>query len=172
MTAEQFEAFIKHAYWGLDMILDAAAELSEAEFRARPLTGVQSVQATLIHMLGFETFWGGILQGEQRADQPTAEEVRARDPDLAALRKTWAPVREEWLGFVATATPEQLNAQLEVKGPDKNEYQPRARLVLSQFVQHQGQHRSELAALVSQYGHSPGEFDWWDFEQIPRKGES
>ncbi len=168
MTAEQFEAFIKHAYWGLDMILDAAEELSEAEFRARPLTGVQSVQETLIHMLGFEIFWGAILQGEEMQERRDP----SRDPDLAALREAWMPVREKWLGFIATATPEQLNAQLEVKGPDENEYQPRARRALSQFVQHQGQHRSELAALVSQYGHSPGEFDWWDFEPIPRKDES
>jgi len=30
-------------------------------------------------------------------------------------------------------------------------------------VQHQGQHRSKLAVLISAMGESPGEFDLWDF---------
>jgi uncharacterized damage-inducible protein DinB len=35
--------------------------------------------------------------------------------------------------------------------------------ILAQFVQHQGQHRSELAVLATHLGRSPGEFDWWDY---------
>lgn len=46
---------------------------------------------------------------------------------------------------------------------DGTNHVPPSRHVLSQFVQHQGQQRSELAVIVSVMGESPGEFDLWNF---------
>lgn len=46
---------------------------------------------------------------------------------------------------------------------DGTNHVPPSRHVLSQFVQHQGQHRSELAVIVSALGESSSEFDLWNF---------
>jgi uncharacterized damage-inducible protein DinB len=57
---------------------------------------------------------------------------------------------------------EDLDAPLAVSIFDARYRTTRAN-ILSQFVQHQGQHRSELAVMASTFGHSPGEFDWWNY---------
>ena len=70
------------------------------------------------------------------------------------------------MDYMRTLTPERLDGEISVPGET---HRPRVRRVLAQFVQHEGQHRSELAALASHFGRSPGPFDWWDFEPIARE---
>ena len=85
MSRDQFEAFVRHAYWGLDKLFESLAELSEEEFHAAPLAGVRSAHDTLVHTLGFQTFWGPVLRGVS----PAGEGASAGPQDLATLRERW-----------------------------------------------------------------------------------
>ena len=108
--------------------------LQDCRFRERP-GGL--AEAVLWHLLRFQSFWGPVLRGEApvAAGEPPGEVV--------SLRERWAPVRAGGLAFAAGLTEAGLEARVAVPGEAE---QPRVRRVLSQFVQHEGQHRSELAA--------------------------
>ena len=75
-----------------------------------------------------------------------------------------APIRQGWLDYLANLPDELLDEPFEVQLGDARYRVTRAQ-ILSQYVQHQGQHRSELAVFASTFGHSPGEFDWWNYLQ-------
>lgn len=155
MSARHFEAFIQHAYWGLDKIL-AALEQTPARLNEQVSVGAATPRKTLRHMYAFERGFLAGLHGEAASFSDPAPE------DLEELRAAWAPVRQGWLDYISTVSDELLDEPFEVQLGDERYRTTRAN-VLSQFVQHQGQHRSELAVMASTFGHSPGEFDWWDY---------
>ncbi len=155
MTARHFQGFIEHAYWGLDKIL-AALEASPDRLDEQVSTGAETPRSTLRHMFAFERgFLARLNGGDGSSNDPAPE---ALDELIAA----WAPVRQGWLDYIQALPDEQLDEPFELRLWDERYRTTRAN-VLSQFVQHQGQHRSELAVMASTFGHSPGEFDWWDY---------
>lgn len=166
MTVAQFQRFIDHAYWGLDQLLDALEAGTAEEFASTPLTGLRSPREILVHMLGFERFWGSPLHGTDSVEKLDLESIDS----VAALREQWDPVREAWLSFMAGLSDAWLDEKVTIETPQRGKFEPELRRVLSQFVQHQGQHRSEVAALATALGHSPGEFDWWDYEEARGAG--
>lgn len=155
MTTTHFSAFIDHAYWGLDKLLDALEPLTDDELDRDLLAGAMSARQILLHMYRFEAGWLARLNGD--APPPPHEFA-----DLASLRTAWEPVRQGWRDYVAALTEDQLNASFTVSFGNES-FSPARHQAISQFVQHQGQHRSELAIIASTFGRSPGEFDWWDY---------
>jgi uncharacterized damage-inducible protein DinB len=155
MSVGHFRSFIDHAYWGLDELLDAL-EQSPDRLDEEVLVGAQTPRTTLRHMFAFERGFLARLEGR---------DTQFRDPtpeDLAELRAQWEPIRQGWRDLLDSLSDEDLDAPLEVSLFDARYRTTRAN-ILSQFVQHQGQHRSELAVMASTFGHSPGEFDWWNY---------
>lgn len=155
MATVQFGAFLDHAYWGLGKLLDALEPLSDDELDREVMAGAVPGRMILRHMLGFETGWLARLTGDERLPAP---EVATID----ALREAWVPVEAGWRSYVAGLSDGDLERSITVSFGAES-FSPRIDQVLSQFVQHQGQHRAELAVIASTFGRSPGEFDWWDY---------
>jgi|APSaa5957512535_1039671.scaffolds.fasta_scaffold136284_2 uncharacterized damage-inducible protein DinB len=157
MTTAHFTAFIDHAYWGLDKLFDALEPLTDDELDREVMAGAMPARHILLHMYRFEAGWLARLNGD---DPPPPEDFA----DLASLRTAWEPVQQGWRDYVAGLSEEELGASFTVSfGNDS--FSPARHQAISQFVQHQGQHRSELAIITSTFGRSPGEFDWWDYLQ-------
>ena len=154
MSAQSFRAFVQHAYWGLDKILEAL-EQSPDRLDEAVSEGAQTARTTLRHMYMFERGFLARLRGGDSPTDPSPE-------DFEELRAAWEPVRQGWLDYVGSLSDE-LHDEPFVMPLGKDRYRTTRANVLAQFVQHQGQHRSELAVMASTFGYSPGEFDWWDF---------
>jgi len=155
MTTAHFGAFIDHAYWGLDKLLEALEPLTDDELDRDVIPGATPARQILLHMYRFEAGWLARLNGD---DPPPPEQFA----DFASLRTAWEPVRQGWRDYVASLSEEQLEESFTVSlGSER--FSPARHQAISQFVQHQGQHRSELAVIASTFGRSAGEFDWWDY---------
>ena len=154
MSAQYFRAFVNHAHWGLDRILDALEHTPE-RLDEDVSAGAQSPRTTLRHMYAFERGFLARLMGVEAPSDPPPE-------DLEELRNAWTPIRQGWLDYVDGISDAELDEPFEMTLGSARYRTTRAN-VLSQFVQHQGQHRSELADMASTLGHSPGEFDWWHY---------
>jgi len=155
MSTAHFSAFIDHAYWGLDKLLDSLEPLTDEELGREVMSGAMSARDILHHMYRFEAGWLTRLKAE---DVPPPESFA----DVASLRRAWEPVRQGWRDYVASLSDKQLDESFTVSFGDES-FAPARHQAISQFVQHQGQHRSELAVIASTFGRSPGEFDWWDY---------
>lgn len=155
VTTQHFRRFVEHAYWGLDKILESL-EQTPSRLDETPSVGAASPLNTLRHMYMFERGFLARLSGNDVSPDDRAPE------DFEELRAAWQPVRAAWLELIDSLTDEQLDEPFELRLWGERYRTTRAN-VISQFVQHQGQHRSELAVMASTFGHSAGEFDWWDF---------
>ncbi len=159
MSVEQFRSFIDHAYWGRGKILDALDGVDVEQLDAAPLDELGSPREIIAHMLEFELLFSSLLIGDQPIFGGPDDELTSVD----AIRSAWMPIEQSWRTYIDTLGDDDLDRPVHLtwRGPDAVVL---LRDVLAQFVQHQGQHRSELAAIVTALGQSPGEFDWWDYQ--------
>ena len=161
-AGQGFEGFVGHAYWGLDKIVSALEALGPERWSETPVQGLRSPREIMMHMWGFENFWSARLRGE-KLDRESPPITPATFDNLASLLEAWRPVQNWCREHTAGLTEQELDRGIELTWMDGTNHAPPSRHVLSQFVQHQGQHRSKLAVLVSAMGESPGDFDLWDF---------
>jgi uncharacterized damage-inducible protein DinB len=146
---EHARALIAFTIWADDRILAAADGISDEQY-AR-------LRGQFEHMLGTRRYWYANWTGgtQEAPDLKTLVEARAayaasndvlRNYMAALTAEEWHRAEQWWLRF----------------GFD-------GRMALgesiTQVVYHGVQHRSEIAVLLSQWGHSPGDMDYLTFLQ-------
>jgi uncharacterized damage-inducible protein DinB len=151
--------------WADARMLAACARVSPEQYAAPGSYGRGGLRATMVHIL--DNIWQQriTLQGYYR--EPLANEA-AYDatelhedafPTLDALRERWMIEQREMQTYLDTLTEETLNSTIRYVIPGAI----RERVVwhvLLDAILHATQHRSEAAALLTSYGHSPGDFDF------------
>jgi uncharacterized damage-inducible protein DinB len=145
--------------WANRRLLDHAERLTPAQLRASDDGGLGSVHATLVHMMDAQWVWlDDIWRGKARF----AEFDPADFADVGAIRARWAVIEAELQAFVADLAPGGE------RGPDRIVvYQGDAGAIrrrplwqlMLHVVNHGTQHRAEVAAMLTRYGHSPGDLD-------------
>jgi len=142
--------------WANDRVLDTAVELSADEYRSPGGASFDSVHATLVHIMGAQWLWLSRWQGVSPSALPPADAF----PDLTALRRRWAEIEADTQAFLAALAEPQLERVIEYRNFEGERWAyPLWQQMLHQ-VNHGTQHRSEVAMLLTRFGHSPG---WLDF---------
>ncbi len=155
-----------HHAWALDRALARAAEVSPEQAVARPWRGVPSLRDALAHVVTAERAW---LRRWQDGGLPA---WAARHPDpwtVTEVAERWSVVQAETRAFIAGLGEAELVRLLRMPRafpspfrPVGGEPQTLAAGVMHVLL-HAAQHRAEAAALLSEYGHSPGGLDYIDF---------
>ncbi len=142
-------------YWANARIMNAAADLSEAQFNARVLPNHNSLRGTLVHALSAEWIWLSRWHGTS----PSAG-LRADDfPTLDSIRGRWHQEEQAVRAFLAAQSDESLQRSLSYTNTRGTPFaRPLWKLMLH-VVNHGTQHRSEAAAMLTELGHSPGDMD-------------
>lgn len=140
--------------WANGRLLDVAAGLPQEQFLAPHGLGWGSLRGTLVHLMDAEYAWRELLTRDVFVESLQPEDFA----DVAAIRERWAEERRRfWLYFGSLDDEDLLGAVSYV-----SEGERRYRLLwqcLAHVVNHGTQHRSECAALLTGYGHSPGNLD-------------
>jgi uncharacterized damage-inducible protein DinB len=142
--------------WANARVLDAALALSPNQLVIADSGGYGSVRDTLVHMAAAE--W--LYLERWRGRSPAALWDPAAFPDVAALRSRWGAVQMESRAFVDGITERDLERTVTyVNFQGETWAYPLWQQLLHQ-VNHATQHRSEVAAQLTRFRHSPG---WLDF---------
>ena len=152
MRVTEIEQLFDYSYAATRRILDAAQHLTDAEFTATPpLTGANSLQHILVHMLDTEVGWRENLRAGRRDASPEIDP--ANFPNAAALAVAWREDERIMRAWLATLDDETVNAA---------SYIPQLRLwqCLVHVVNHGTQHHSEAAMILTHFGQSPGDLDF------------
>jgi len=150
--------------WANRHLLDAAEQLTPEQLQASDIGGYGSVQSTLVHTMDTEWAWLNVmLQGDARGiDWEWLEIDPAEVANVGAIRARWAGIEAELQSFIAglEGEGEKSPDRIVVWEGDAGAIRRRPvwQIMLHVF-NHGTQHRSEIAAMLTLAGHSPGDMD-------------
>ncbi len=154
---EMIAALYEYEGWANDRLLGKAANLSAAQLGQKLTKGADPILPTFGHLVGADVRWFARWRGEtpptlSPADFPTLDEVRRRWEELY-------PVRRAYLASLAEAALREPIRWVRERGTVMI---PRWQAML-QCANHGTQHRSEIAAMLTDLGSSPGDLDFVDY---------
>ena len=154
MNKGEIVTLIHFNFWANERILSACERISNYEF-TRPHTsdpGWGSLRGILVHTLDTEYGWRSVLQALDTDNILEADDF----DDVAALKSHWDVERAAWFDYLASLSDESLNLGY----GDDSQTGPKVWQTILHVVTHGIQHRSEAAAILTEYGQSPGELDF------------
>jgi uncharacterized damage-inducible protein DinB len=147
--------------WATHRILAASAHVSAEQFQVQSGHSLGSLRGTLVHTLDSECAWRMLLQ-HNTLDYFRA--IKEEDfPTFNILQERWKEEEQLMREYLLTLTDEDLNGMIRYT---TGEGEKRERVLwhcLLHVVNHGTQHRSEAAAILTDYGHSPGGLDFTAF---------
>jgi uncharacterized damage-inducible protein DinB len=149
----------EYNYWANKQILAAAARVSQAQWSAPSTHSLESLRRTLLHALDTEFGWRMLCQYNQSTPDLTETDF----PTLELLQQRWQEEESAMRAYLAGMQDDDLNGLVRYT---TGEGEKRERVLwhcLLHVVNHGTQHRSEAAALLTEYGSSPGDLDFTVF---------
>jgi uncharacterized damage-inducible protein DinB len=159
MVADHLRKLFDYHYWVNQRLFDKAAELTNEEFLAPSRFPHGSLRDTFAHMLFAD--WAWRKRGEGHSPIEGDKMIEKPDfPDLPSLRGFWEGEETRMRAFLSGLTDEQAAAELHYTSTKKEPFHLPLADVLSHVVIHGMQHRSEIAQMLTELGHSPGDIDY------------
>ena len=177
MNVDEIKLLYAYNDWADTRLLEACAKVSPEQYAAPSAYGRGGLRATMVHIL--DNIWQQRITLQGYYQKPLANDA-AYDatelhedalPTLSGLRERWQIEQREMWNYLDTLTDESLNGMIRYVIPGAI----RERIVwhiLLDLILHATQHRSEAAALLTEYGQSPGDFDFTIFMNERAEGKS
>ncbi|MFL5590513.1 MAG: DinB family protein [Ktedonobacteraceae bacterium] len=146
--------FFKYNLWANLRLLDACAQLSDAQLDATTKGTFGSVRETLMHLFAAEEGYVRALTG--KIPTPRLADL-THFPDFDELRRRAERSGKE---LITVAEQGELSQILYLDG---GSYEAPVIVVLIQTVNHAIDHRSEIATLLSQQDVIPPDLDGWSY---------
>ncbi|MEX2031026.1 MAG: DinB family protein [Anaerolineales bacterium] len=172
MNRDEMALLYEYNYWADWRILDTAAKLTPEQFAAPAKYSRGGVRATLAHMLDGERTWRLIVSGSTAprsswatwpSGSTSLDVDEERVPTHEALMKFWREDESEMRAYVGGLKQADFTEIVRFTTDDGQEIARVRWHCLVHVVNHGTQHRSEVAALLTGYGHSPGDLDFTQF---------
>lgn len=156
MIVETIRTLYQYNTWANARVVDTAERLGPEPFVTPHDAACPSVRDTLVHTMSAQWIWLERWLGRS----PRALFDPEGFPDVASIRARWADVERDTRRFVAEVDEARLASVVEYRNPRG---EPWAHTLWQQMihqVNHATQHRSEVAVMLTRFGHSPGDLDF------------
>jgi uncharacterized damage-inducible protein DinB len=161
---------VKHLYeyneWATTHLLDAAAPLSDEQTRSDRGASFASIQRFFAHIAAAEINW---LQRWMVGQNQTPTLELQKMPDMDTVRASFLASHLGLREFIANLTEERLDAPLTYRDSSGTEQARPLWQLMTHVANHGTYHRGEIAMMLTDLGHSPGDIDFifWEFEHHP-----
>lgn len=160
MDLAYFRTLYDYNYWARDLLLRAAAGISQEKYVQPNGFTYGNIRGTLLHAAWAEAGWLARWTGRPRVDDFTAEQF----PALTDLVGRWGQEEAAMRRFLGDLTAESLESGVSyVSSRSGRQYTDPLWQLLVHVVNHATQHRAEAAEALTMAGHSPGDLDLLDF---------
>ena len=155
MITEIIRSLYDYSAWANQRILDTAAGLSQEQFTEKVGPSYGSLRNTFVHTMSGQWIWLERWQGRS----PPAMMYRAGFPDLASIRTRWEEIEHDTRQYLDRINPDLLQEVISytTTGGRPGAF-PLWQVVVHQ-ANHQTQHRSEAAVMLTNFERSPGDLD-------------
>ena len=155
MKVEDIKLYYDYNEWANRRILAAAARASLEQLTQPNEYGWGNLRGALVHILDAEYGWFSFLFGGEDDGELDAESFA----DIASLRERWQRQNEKARQCLDTLEDADLNRiHKRERGGASHDWVLWQALV--HVVNHGTQHRAECAAILTGFGHSPGDMDF------------
>ena len=145
---EMLRTLYEYSAWARDRMLEAAGRLTPDQLQT-PIPGVYgSIHETLVHMAASQWMWLERIQGRSPHVVPTGADFTSLDQ----LRAWWDEQHAAGLAYLATLADADLARVIHYTNAQGQAYTRRVWHALLQVVNHQTEHRSQVAAMLTQQG--------------------
>ena len=155
MNKDDIELLFHYNDWANDRILDTAEKVSQEQLKMPNDLGWGSLRGALVHILDAEYGWRKFLAERVDVELLTEEHLS----DVASIRMRWRVENQALWAYLGGLTDEDVSGLFMYEGDG---YKREGILwhFLAHVVNHGTQHRAECAALLTGFGHSPGNLDF------------
>ncbi|HEU0294746.1 MAG TPA: DinB family protein [Anaerolineales bacterium] len=151
--------------WANKKILGASANVTPEQFSASASFPYGGLHGTLLHILDTEWGWRALFQKIEDA----SDLLPADYPTLSTIETRWQEEEAAMRAYLASLRDEDMESHLRYTTDTGIQRDRILWHCLLHVVNHGTQHRSEAAALLTDYGQSPGDLDFTVFLNDYRK---
>lgn len=160
---QHFMMFAAYNRWANARIYDAAAELSDDEFRRDVGAAFGSLMGTLNHILVADRIWTKRFTGEGDAPAKLDAILHKELPSLRAARQEEDARIMDWIGSL---TPEEFAGRFTyITVTDVRTISQRLSPALGHFFNHQTHHRGQAHAILTMLGRPSAVLDLVYFQR-------
>ncbi len=160
---QHFMMFAAYNRWANARIYDAAAELSDDEFRRDVGAAFGSLMGTLNHILVADRIWTKRFTGEGDAPAKLDVILHKELPSLRAARQEEDARIMDWIGSL---TPEEFAGRFTyITVTDVRTISQRLSPALGHFFNHQTHHRGQAHAILTMLGRPSAVLDLVYFQR-------
>ncbi|MBI4609608.1 MAG: DinB family protein [Candidatus Rokubacteria bacterium] len=147
-------ALYEYGVWANNRLLAKATHLGDDQLGQKLTKGANPILPTFAHLVGADLRWFARWRGE------TAPTLSVTDfPTLEAVRRRWEELYPVRRAYIASLDGAKLLEPILWVRDEGSVTIPRWQAML-QCANHGTQHRSEIAAMLTDLGHSPGNIDF------------
>ncbi len=154
MDVNYFRTLYDYNHWANEQILSAVDKGGDIQF-ITPAQYGRSIRDIMVHVMSAEWIWLSRWNGVSPTSPLGPEEFQT----VAAVRERWQQELEHQQAFLAELSDGDLGRIVHYKTTRGQEREHPLWLMMAHVVNHGTQHRSEAAALLTGYQHSPGDLD-------------
>jgi uncharacterized damage-inducible protein DinB len=155
MNKQDILTLYKYNQWANAKILSTAANVTLAQFLADAPFPHGGLRSTLVHTLFAQWIWHHRWEGNSPTFRLQPEEF----PTFESLWDRWMAEEKSLMEFVDSLTDEKLNTVISYKNTKGIPFEQVLWKMMAHVVNHGTQHRAEAAAMLTEYGCSPGDVD-------------
>jgi len=165
-----YQAFARYNAWANRRLYAAAAELSDAEYRADRGAFFKSMHGTLNHLLTADQVWMHRFTGQ--GPSPERLDMIQHDP-LADLRRAREAEDKRIVDYVDHLSGPELAGTIRyrrVSTPE--EFEQALSPALAHFFNHQTHHRGQAHMILTTLGKTAPELDLLYFQRLRDAGQA
>ena len=155
MNKQDILLLYKYNQWSSKKILDAGSKVTQEQFIAPAAFPHGGLRSTLVHVLFADWIWHQRWEGTS----PNYRLKPENFPAFESLRMRWAEEEKSLMAFVEDVTEERLNHKFSYNSTDGKPHEKVLWQTMAHLVNHGTQHKTEAAAILTDFGQSPGDID-------------
>ena len=155
MNKQEILILFQYNAWSNAKILNAASGITHEQFLAPAPLPHGSLRSTLVHALSGEWIWRKRWEGTPQNPSLKPEDF----PTLGSLQARWAKEVPLLIQFADDVTEERLYSKIKYVSTEGFSHERVLWETMVHLVNHGTQHKTEAAAILTGFGHSPGDID-------------
>ena len=155
MNKQDILLLYQYNQWSSQKILDAASNVTLEQYLAPASFPHGGLRGTLVHALFAAWIWRMRWEGTSPTQRLKPEDF----PTFEELRGRWEEEENKMMVFIDSLTDERLNNKFNYKSTDGKPYARILWQAMAHLINHSTQHKTEAAAILTDFRHSPGDID-------------